>query len=186
MNIIVDNYDSFTYNLVQYVGSIDEDVLVYKNDKISINQIIKLNPHNIIISPGPGRPEDAGVSIEIIDKLKSKFSIMGICLGHQAIASAHNANIVNAENVIHGKTSEIYHNKDKIFNNVPSPFIATRYHSLIVDRKSLGNEFEIIAETSTGLVMGIKHRIYNLYGLQFHPESVLTKYGMMLIKNFIK
>ena len=186
MNIVIDNYDSFTYNLVQYIGEIDKDVLVYKNDEISIEKIINLNPDCIVISPGPGRPEDAGISTEIISHLKGKLPIMGICLGHQAIGYSFGANIVNAEDIFHGKTSEIYHNNDPIFKNVPSPFTATRYHSLIIEKDSLGTEFDVIANTSKNLVMGIKHIKYDLYGLQFHPESILTEYGMTIMRNFLK
>jgi len=186
MNIVIDNYDSFTYNLVQYIGEIDSDILVYKNNKITIEEILNINPNHIIISPGPGRPEDAGVSIEIIDLLKDKFPIMGICLGHQAIGYSFGAKIINAEDVFHGKTSQIYHNNNPIFRDVPSPFIATRYHSLIIDKESLNDEFDIIASTSEDLIMGIKHKDYNLYGLQFHPESILTNYGMTIIRNFLK
>jgi len=186
MNIVIDNYDSFTYNLVQYIGEIDSDILVYKNNKITIEEIINMNPNHIIISPGPGRPEDAGISIAIIDLLKDKFPIMGICLGHQAIGYSFGAKIINAEDVFHGKTSQIYHNNDSIFRDVPSPFIATRYHSLIIDKDSLNDEFDVIASTSENLIMGIKHKSYNLYGLQFHPESILTNYGMTIIRNFLK
>ena len=186
MNIVIDNYDSFTYNLVQYIGEIDLDILVYKNDKITIEEIININPDHIIISPGPGRPEDAGISIPIIDSLKDKFPIMGICLGHQAIGYSFRAKIVNAEDIFHGKTSDIYHNNESIFDGVPSPFIATRYHSLIIDKESLSDEFDIIAKTSEDLIMGIKHKKHNLYGLQFHPESILTDWGMTIIRNFLK
>jgi len=186
MNIVIDNYDSFTYNLVQYIGEIDSDILVYKNNEITVNEIIDINPKHIIISPGPGHPKDAGVSNKIITSLKDKFPIMGICLGHQAIGYSFGASIVNAEDIFHGKASRIYHNNGLLFDNVPSPFIATRYHSLIIDRNSLGDEFNIIAESSKGLVMGIRHVEYELYGLQFHPESILTNYGKIIIKNFLK
>ena len=186
MNIIIDNYDSFTYNLVQYVGEIDPDIKVFKNDKISIEEVNYLNPKNIIISPGPGRPEDAGVSIEIIKKLKGKIPILGICLGHQAIGLAHKSKIINAEDVYHGKTSEIYHDSDPIFNNISSPFSATRYHSLIIDKESLSDDFKVIATTKDGTIMGIRHNTFKLYGLQFHPESILTTVGMQIIENFLR
>ncbi len=185
MNIIIDNYDSFTYNLVQYIGEIDSDIIVYKNNDISVHQIIKMKPDHIIISPGPGHPKNAGISVEIIQTLKGHFPIMGICLGHQAIGCAFEARIVNADDVFHGKTSNIYHDNHDIFKGIPSPFTATRYHSLIIDRNSLSDEFSIIAETSTGLVMGIKHIDYELYGFQFHPESILTDNGIKIIKNFL-
>ena len=185
MNIVIDNYDSFTYNLVQYIGEIDSDIIVYKNNDISVHQIIEMNPDHIIISPGPGHPKDAGISVEIIQTLKGRFPIMGICLGHQAIGYAFGARIVNADDVFHGKTSNIYHNDDDILKGIPCPFTATRYHSLIIDRNSLSDEFSIIAETSTGLIMGIKHIDYKLYGIQFHPESILTSNGIEIIKNFL-
>ena len=186
MNLIIDNYDSFTYNLVQYVGEIDPDIKVFKNDKISIEEVNHLTPKNIIISPGPGRPEDAGISIEIIKKLKGKIPILGICLGHQAIGLAHGSKIINAEDVYHGKTSKIYHGNDSIFNNISSPFSATRYHSLIIDKKSLSDDFQVIATTKDGTVMGIRHNTFKLYGLQFHPESILTTVGMQIIENFLR
>ena len=185
MNIVIDNYDSFTYNLVQYIGEIDSDVKVFKNDSTSIDDIINLKPDNIIISPGPGRPENSGISIDIIKHLKNKFPILGICLGHQAIGFAHGAEIINAEDVFHGKTSRIYHDNNSIFYNIPSPFVATRYHSLIIDNKSLDNNFDIIAKTNSNLIMGIKHNKFPLYGLQFHPESILTSVGLQIIKNFL-
>ena len=185
MNIVIDNYDSFTYNLVQYIGEINSNIKVFKNDEISIDTIIKLNPDHIIISPGPGRPENSGISIDIIKELKDKFPILGICLGHQAIGLAHRAKIINADDIFHGKTSKIYHNNDSIFYNIPSPFTATRYHSLIIDRKSLNGDFKIIAKTSSDVIMGIKHNRFKLYGLQFHPESILTIVGLQIIKNFL-
>jgi len=185
MNIVIDNYDSFTYNLVQYIGEIDSDVKVFKNDDISIDSIVKLKPDHIIISPGPRRPENSGISIDIIKELKSEFPILGICLGHQAIGYVHGAKIINAKDILHGKTSKIYHNNDSIFYNIPSPFVATRYHSLIIDRESLNDDFRIIAKTNSNLIMGIKHNRFSLYGLQFHPESILTIVGLQIIKNFL-
>ena len=186
MNIIIDNYDSFTYNLVQYVGQIDSDIKVFKNDKISIEEIIELVPDHIIISPGPGRPENSGITVEIIRELKDRFSILGICLGHQAIGYAYDSIISNAEDIFHGKTSKIYHDSDPIFNEIPSPFVATRYHSLIIDEESLHDDLKIIAKTNAGTIMGIKHKIFPLYGLQFHPESILTSVGLKIIENFLK
>jgi len=185
MNIIIDNYDSFTYNLVQYIGAIDSDIKVFKNDAITINEIISLNPKRIIISPGPGRPEDAGISVEIIKSLKNSVPILGVCLGHQAIGYAFGASIINADDIFHGKVSKIFHNNNLLFSNIPSPFSATRYHSLIIDESSLSDKFEVIARTKNRLVMGIKHIKYPLYGLQFHPESILTDYGFQIIKNFL-
>ena len=185
MNIIIDNYDSFTYNLVQYVATIDSEIRVYKNDYIDINEIITLNPDHIIISPGPGRPEDAGISVDIIKKLKDRFPILGVCLGHQAIGFAFGASIINAKNVVHGKTSEVYHDSSFIFKDISSPFTATRYHSLIIDDSSLPKELEITANTSEGLIMAIRHKQYMVYGLQFDPESILTNQGFQMIKNFL-
>ena len=185
MNIIIDNYDSFTYNLAQYIGTIDSDVKVYKNDSITIDEIVNLNPKHIIISPGPGRPENAGISVEVIKNLKDKIPILGVCLGHQAIGYAFGASVINADDILHGKVSDIFHDNDYLFSDIPSPFSATRYHSLIIDENSLSNEFTIIAKTSNDLVMGIKHTIYPLYGLQFHPESILTSHGFQIIKNFL-
>ena len=185
MNIIIDNYDSFTYNLVQYVGEIDSEIRVYKNDKIDVEKITSIAPDHIIISPGPGRPENSGVSIDVIEKLKGKFPILGVCLGHQVIGHVFGASIVTSENIMHGKTSHINHNGQDIFRGIPSPLEATRYHSLIIDENSLPKELEIIAKTSEGLIMGIKHREYCMYGLQFHPESVLTTAGFSLIENFL-
>ena len=185
MNIIIDNYDSFTYNLAQYIGEIDPDIKVYKNDSLSIDEIITLNPKHIIISPGPGRPEDAGISVEIIKNLKGQIPILGICLGHQAIGYAFGAAVINADDIFHGKVSNIFHDNDNLFRKIPSPFTATRYHSLIIKEASLSNDFNIIARTSNNLVMGIKHVKYPLYGLQFHPESILTDYGFQIIKNFL-
>ena len=185
MNIIIDNYDSFTYNLAQYIGEIDPDIKVYKNDSLSIDEIITLGPKHIIISPGPGRPEDAGISVEIIKNLKSQIPILGICLGHQAIGYAFGAAVINADDIFHGKVSNIFHDNDNLFRKIPSPFTATRYHSLIIKEASLSNDFNIIARTSNNLVMGIKHVKYPLYGLQFHPESILTDYGFQIIKNFL-
>tara|TARA_Y100001970_G_C14217245_1_gene850404 strand:- start:1073 stop:1645 length:573 start_codon:yes stop_codon:yes gene_type:complete len=185
MNIIIDNYDSFTYNLTQYIGAIDSNIKVYKNDSIGIDEIISLNPKHIIISPGPGRPEHSGVSVEIIKKLKNKIPILGVCLGHQAIGYAFGASVVTADDIFHGKVSDIFHDNHFLFDGIPSPFSATRYHSLIIDENSIPSEFDIIARTSNKLIMGIKHVKYPLYGLQFHPESILTKYGFQIIKNFL-
>ena len=185
MNIIIDNYDSFTYNLVQYIGSIDSDLVVFKNDEVCIDKIISLNPSHIIISPGPGRPEDSGVSIEIIKMLFDKIPILGVCLGHQAIAQVFNGNVVKSGDIFHGKSSDIFHNSDIIFDKVNSPFRATRYHSLIVDRFLLPRDFDIIAWTKDDTVMGVKHKVFPLYGFQFHPESILTEFGHQLINNFL-
>ncbi|MDD5005236.1 MAG: aminodeoxychorismate/anthranilate synthase component II [Candidatus Omnitrophica bacterium] len=186
MILIVDNYDSFTYNLVQYLGQLHKDLRVFRNDKISVKKIKQLNPDKIVISPGPGRPEDAGISCELIDKLKGVIPILGVCLGHQAIGYAFGGKIIQAKRIMHGKTSMIYHNGKTIFKNIPSPFEATRYHSLVVDRKTLPSTLEITAWTKDDKeIMGLKHKDYPIWGVQFHPESILTKVGLRLLKNFL-
>ena len=185
MILILDNYDSFTYNLVQYLGQLHRDLKVFRNDKISIRKIRQLNPVKIVISPGPGRPENAGISCELIDKLKDKIPILGVCLGHQAIGYTFGAKIVQAKKIMHGKTSMIYHNKKDIFKNISSPFEATRYHSLVVDKKTLPDVLEITAWTKDREIMGLKHKDYPIWGVQFHPESILTKVGLRLLKNFL-
>ncbi|MDD5617499.1 MAG: aminodeoxychorismate/anthranilate synthase component II [Candidatus Omnitrophica bacterium] len=186
MILVIDNYDSFTYNLVQYLGQLYKDLKVFRNDKISINKIKQLNPEKIVISPGPGRPENAGISCELIDKFKGKIPILGVCLGHQAIGYAFGGKIVQAKNIMHGKTSMIYHNKKTIFKNVPSPFEATRYHSLLVDRKTFPEVLDITAWTKDKEIMGLKHKEYPIWGVQFHPESILTKVGLRILNNFLK
>lgn len=186
MILMIDNYDSFTYNLVQYLGELGQDVRVYRNDALSIKDIKKLNPDKIVISPGPGRPEDAGITCEVIREFSGKIPILGVCLGHQAIGYAFGGKIVGAKKLMHGKTSKIYHNKKGIFKNIPNPFLATRYHSLIVDKKNLPECLEIIASTKENEIMGLKHKEYPLWGVQFHPESILTKSGKQLLDNFIK
>ncbi|MFH1198649.1 MAG: aminodeoxychorismate/anthranilate synthase component II [Candidatus Omnitrophota bacterium] len=186
MILMIDNYDSFTYNLVQYLGALKQEVKVFRNDKITIAQIKKLNPKKILISPGPGRPEDAGVSCAVIKEFAKELPILGVCLGHQAIGYVYNGKIIQAKELMHGKTSMIYHNKKDIFKNIPNPFQGTRYHSLVVERKSLPNCFEIIAWTLDKEIMGLKHKDYPLWGVQFHPESILTKSGMNILANFLK
>ena len=183
MILIIDNYDSFTYNIYQYVGSFDNDVVVVKNDMITFDEIKKLKPKKIIISPGPGHPKDSKVSLECIQKL-DKVPILGICLGHQAIGVCYGAEIINSNQVVHGKTSMITHKGDVLFTGLNNPFEATRYHSLIIDRYTMPRDFEMIAE-SKGLLMGIKHKNRLLYGLQFHPESVKTENGIKIIENFL-
>ena len=186
MILIIDNHDSFTYNLVQYVGSINPNLKVFMNDQISIEEVSLLSPKKIIISPGPGKPEDAGISIDIIQKFGEYIPILGICLGHQAIASAFGGCIVKSSQVIHGKTSIIYHFKSRIFKNIPLQFEATRYHSLIVEEKTFPSDsLAITARTEDGLIMALEHKKKPIYGLQFHPESIVTEYGMDMIRNFI-
>ena len=186
MILMVDNYDSFTYNLVQYLGELGQTVKVFRNDALTIQEIKKLNPSKIVISPGPGRPEDAGISCNLIKEFAGKIHILGVCLGHQAIGYVFGGKIVQAKKLMHGKTSRIYHNKNDIFKGIPNPFLATRYHSLLVERKSLPDCLEIIAETNDNEIMGLKHKSYPIWGVQFHPESVLTKSGKQLLDNFIK
>ena len=186
MILMVDNYDSFTYNLVQYLGELGADMKVFRNDKITINQIKKLKPSKIVISPGPGRPEGAGVSCALIKEFSGKIPILGVCLGHQAIGYAYGGRIINAKKLMHGKTSLIYHNKKDIFKNIPNPFEATRYHSLLVEKKTLPKCLEITAWTKAGEIMGLKHKDYPVWGVQFHPESILTKAGKEILRNFLK
>lgn len=185
MILMIDNYDSFTYNLVQYLGALHQEVKVFRNDKISLSQIEKLSPERIVISPGPGRPENAGISCAVIEEFAGKIPILGVCLGHQAIGYCFGAKIVRAKNLMHGKTSFIYHNNKDIFRRLPNPFEATRYHSLIVERLGLPPCLEITAQTKEKEIMGLRHKKYPVWGVQFHPESILTKYGMDILSNFI-
>ncbi len=185
--LIIDNFDSFVYNLYQYVGEQGAvDVNVLRNN-VSLRKIESIDPERLIISPGPGRPEDAGVSIEVVKRFTGKIPILGVCLGHQAIGAAFGAEIVRAKHLLHGKTSLIEHNGRDIFCGVKNPFISTRYHSLIVDSDTLPDELEIIATTvSESALMGVKHRAHLTYGVQFHPESILTAEGKTIIKNFLE
>lgn len=185
MVLLIDNYDSFTYNLYQYVAEFCE-VKVYRNDKITIEDIYKLNPQAIIISPGPSIPENAGVSIPVVKEFKDKLPILGICLGHQAIAAAFGTKIVRAPVPVHGKVSHIYHSQNPIFEGINNPFEATRYHSLVVDIDSLSSALKVIAWTQDKLIMGIQYENKPVYGLQFHPESIFTSFGKRIIKNFLK
>ena len=185
--LVIDNYDSFTYNLVQYLGELKQEVLVYRNDEITLEGIKKLNPSHIVISPGPGRPDDAGISKEIIKNLAGKIPILGVCLGHQCIGEVFGGKVTNAPQLMHGKTSDIFHDKTSIFSDILSPFTATRYHSLIVDLESLKNTpLKVTAKTKDNLVMALEHKDFkNLIGVQFHPESVLTQNGHKLLENFL-
>ncbi|NIP32154.1 MAG: anthranilate/aminodeoxychorismate synthase component II [Candidatus Dadabacteria bacterium] len=185
MILMIDNYDSFTYNLVHYLGEFGEKVEVYRNDQLDFDTIDKINPESIVISPGPCTPKEAGSSVDIIKKYSGKKPILGVCLGHQSIAYAYGANIIRADRLLHGKTSPIYHDNRGVFENLPNPFDATRYHSLVVERESLSDEFDITAWTKEGEIMGIKHKTLPIEGVQFHPESVLTKCGKELLKNFL-
>jgi len=185
MILLLDNYDSFTYNLAQYLGELGCEVEVHRNDKISVEEIARRRPEKIVISPGPCTPQEAGISVELIERLAPKFPILGVCLGHQAIGAAFGGRIVRAPKLFHGKTSQIQHDGKTVFRKLPNPFTATRYHSLIVERKSLPRELEISAETKDGTIMGLRHRKYPVEGVQFHPESVLTDVGKQLLKNFL-
>jgi len=186
MILMIDNYDSFTYNLVHYLGELGEKVTTIRNDEITIAEIEKMNPDIIVISPGPCTPKEAGVSVDIIKEFAGKKPILGVCLGHQAIGDAFGANIVRAERLVHGKTSEIFHNNTGIFKDIPNPFEATRYHSLIIDKETLSDDFEITAWTREDEIMGIRHKTLLIEGVQFHPESVLTTYGKDILNNFLQ
>ncbi|HJV47557.1 MAG TPA: aminodeoxychorismate/anthranilate synthase component II [Bacillota bacterium] len=185
MIIMIDNYDSFTYNLVQFLGELGEELQVFRNDKISIEQIKALNPDQIIISPGPCTPNEAGISLQVIEELSGQIPILGVCLGHQSIAQAFGGKVIRSERLMHGKTSLIYHDQKSIFTGIPSPFTATRYHSLIVERHSLPDCLEITAWTEEGEIMGLRHKEKQVEGVQFHPESIMTHYGKELLANFI-
>ncbi len=186
MLLMIDNYDSFTYNLVQYFGELGEDVRVHRNDKISLEEIEALKPHRIVVSPGPCTPNEAGVSVEVIKHFAGRVPLLGVCLGHQSLAVAFGGQVVRAERLMHGKTSPIRHDGRTIFRDLPNPFDATRYHSLIVDRATLPSCFEISAETAEGEIMGMRHRSLSVEGVQFHPESILTSAGKDLLRNFLK
>jgi anthranilate synthase component 2 len=190
--VVIDNYDSFTYNLVQYLGELGftlpvaADIQVYRNDQIDLDQLRQLNPDGIVISPGPGRPDDAGISCELIHQLGATVPILGVCLGHQSIGQVFGGKIISAPLLMHGKTSEIYHTGVGVFQNLPNPFIATRYHSLVIERDTCPDVLEITAWVEDGTIMGVRHRNYpHLQGVQFHPESVLTDCGKQLLQNFL-
>ncbi|NJK50034.1 aminodeoxychorismate/anthranilate synthase component II [Candidatus Gracilibacteria bacterium] len=193
MILVIDNYDSFTYNLVQYLGELGAelpvaaDIQVYRNDRIDLDTIRKLQPDGIVISPGPGYPKDAGISLEIIEQLGSSVPILGVCLGHQSIGQVFGGNIVPAPVLMHGKTSEIQHENIGVFQGLKNPFSATRYHSLVVDRETIPDVLEITAWVEDGTIMGLRHRDYpHIQGVQFHPESILTESGKQLLRNFLK
>jgi anthranilate synthase/aminodeoxychorismate synthase-like glutamine amidotransferase len=186
MLLVIDNYDSFTYNLVQYLGELGEDVRVYRNDKISLVEIRELHPRRIVISPGPCTPKEAGISVETIRQFGGKIPILGVCLGHQSLAVAYGGEVIRAPRLMHGKTSQIKHDGKTIYQSLPNPFEATRYHSLIVNRVNLPDCFEISAETAEGEIMGLRHKTLGVEGVQFHPESILTTVGKDLLRNFLK
>ncbi len=185
MILIIDNYDSFTYNLYQYIAPLCDSVYVVRNDKISITEIEEYQPKGIIISPGPGRPENAGICLELIRHFSDSIPILGVCLGHQAIAVAFGGEVVGANDIVHGKNSLTYHNGSALYQGLPLPFSAGRYHSLLVDKNSLPTSLKIDAENSEGLIMGISHHTNPTFGVQFHPESILTAEGISLLKNFL-
>jgi len=184
---VIDNYDSFTYNLVQYLAALGAEVKVFRNDQITLAQVAALQPDGIVISPGPGRPEDAGISMPLIVAMGATVPILGVCLGHQSIGQVFGGKIVNAPTLMHGKTSDIYHQGTGIFQGLPNPFRATRYHSLVIDRASCPPVLEITAWTADGIIMGVRHQQYpTLQGVQFHPESILTTAGPALLRNFLR
>lgn len=184
--LVIDNYDSFTYNLVQLIGQFTNNIIVKRNDKTSIEEINELKPDKIVISPGPGTPEDTGITIDVIKKLGHKIPILGVCLGHQTIGYCFGGNVINAPYLMHGKTSHIIHDGKTIYKNVEQNFEAGRYHSLIIDKNSFPNVLEITAHTEDDIIMGIRHKEFPIEGIQFHPESILTKVGKQLINNWLK
>ncbi len=185
MLLVVDNYDSFTYNLVQYLGELGEDVRVFRNDAITVAEVEALHPQRVVISPGPCTPNEAGISVALIRQLAGRVPILGVCLGHQSIGAAFGGHIVRAERIMHGKTSPILHDGRTVFADVPSPFDATRYHSLLIERATVPDCLEISAWTAEGEIMGVRHREFLLEGIQFHPESILTLEGKHLLRNFL-
>jgi len=186
MILVIDNYDSFTYNLVQYLGELGEEIKVYRNDEIDIAGIEALAPDHILISPGPCTPDDAGITLDVISHFKGIIPIFGVCLGHQAIGQAFGGKVVRAERLMHGKTSAIQHMGSSVFEDLPNPFTATRYHSLIVEKETLPDELEITAWTAEGEIMGLRHKQYPVEGVQFHPESIITDHGHQMLRNFLK
>lgn len=185
--VVIDNYDSFTYNLVQYLAELGAEVKVFRNDQITLAQVQALQPDGIVISPGPGRPEDAGISLALIAQMGSTVPLLGVCLGHQSIGQVFGGKIIGAPTLMHGKTSEIYHRGEGVFQGLPMPFTATRYHSLVIEKNSCPDVLEITAWTEDGTIMGVRHRQYmTLQGVQFHPESILTTVGPALLRNFLR
>jgi 4-amino-4-deoxychorismate synthase (2-amino-4-deoxychorismate-forming) component II len=185
MILLLDNYDSFTYNLAQYLGQMGQELLIRRNDQIALDEIEERKPERIVISPGPCTPKEAGISVPLIERFAGKIPILGVCLGHQSIGAAFGGHVIRAPKVMHGKTSQIRHDSQTIFHGLPQDFQATRYHSLIVERETLPQELEISAETSDGIIMGLRHRRFKVEGVQFHPESVLTDSGFRLLENFL-
>ncbi|OLB03629.1 MAG: aminodeoxychorismate/anthranilate synthase component II [Nitrospirae bacterium] len=186
MLLMIDNYDSFTYNLVQYLGELGEDVRVYRNDKLTVEEIEALRPQRLVVSPGPCTPKEAGISVDAIRHFAGRIPVLGVCLGHQSLAVAFGGEVVRADRLMHGKTSMIHHDGKTIFRALPNPFEATRYHSLLVKRATVPDCLEVSAETAEGEIMGLRHRTLGVEGVQFHPESILTAAGMDLLRNFLK
>ncbi|PAK48780.1 aminodeoxychorismate/anthranilate synthase component II [Paenibacillus sp. 7541] len=186
MILVIDNYDSFTYNLVQYLGELGEEIKVCRNDEIDIEGIQELSPDHILISPGPCTPNEAGISLDVISHFKGSIPIFGVCLGHQAIGQAFGGKVIRAERLMHGKTSAIHHSGTSVFEGLPNPFTATRYHSLIVEKESLPDCLEITSWTEEGEIMGLRHKDYPVEGVQFHPESIITDHGHQMLRNFLK
>jgi anthranilate synthase/aminodeoxychorismate synthase-like glutamine amidotransferase len=186
MIVVIDNYDSFTYNLVQYLGELGAAVAVYRNDELRVDQVRALRPEGILISPGPGNPDEAGITLELLATLSSEVPILGVCLGHQAIGQAFGGRVVRAQRLMHGRTSPILHDGTGVFAGLPSPFTATRYHSLIVDRASLNDSLRVTAWTAEGEIMGLAHRTLPVEGVQFHPESFLTEHGHAMLETFLR
>jgi anthranilate synthase/aminodeoxychorismate synthase-like glutamine amidotransferase len=186
MILVIDNYDSFTYNLVQYLGELGADPVVHRNDAVTVAAARKMKPERIVLSPGPGRPEDAGISAALIREFQKRIPILGVCLGHQCLAQVHGATITRAQRLLHGKTSQVIHDGKGVFRGVENPFEATRYHSLIVDKDTLGADLAVTAWTADQEIMGLRHRTYPLHGVQFHPESILTTEGKRILRNFLE
>jgi len=186
MILVIDNYDSFTYNLVQMMGELRQQITVARNDQITLDEIQALNPDHIVISPGPGYPRDAGISNDVIRHFGSTTPVLGVCLGHQCIGEVYGGVVSHARQLMHGKISPVYHKQDSLFTGIPSPFDATRYHSLVVKEELLPQELEIIAFTDEGEIMGLRHRDYPIVGVQFHPESILTNFGRRILQNFVE
>ncbi len=186
MLLMIDNYDSFTYNLVQYLGELGQEVVVYRNDEITLEHIAALKPDRIVVSPGPCTPNEAGVSVPLIKQFAGKIPILGVCLGHQSIGQAFGGKIIHAQQLMHGKTSQIHHHGDGVFNGLPNPYRATRYHSLVIERASLPACLAVTAWTDDGEIMGVRHKTLAVEGVQFHPESILTEHGHALLENFTR
>ncbi len=184
--LMIDNYDSFTYNLVQYFAELGADVVVKRNDEIGVDEISKLNPGHLVISPGPCTPNEAGISVAAIKKFAGKIPLLGVCLGHQSIGQAFGGKIIHAKTLMHGKTSLIHHHSNSVFTGLPNPFTATRYHSLVIERETMPDCLEVTAWTDDGEIMGVRHKTLNVHGVQFHPESILTEHGHDMLKNFLE